>query len=470
MAVNINSVTLSDATGYLTKFGSYIQKKSKLKVKVNATSTNGTIDYYGYRITVNGATYYVNDITTDVLKTSGTNTIIIQVFDSKGASASTTRTINVTAYDTPVISNATVIRCNADGTANKTGAYAKATIGATCTSLTGNTYAYRIKYKKKKDTTYTSVAFTGTGATINESKIISGIDVNSSYDFLFEAQDYMSLSSKIKTLGTKFVIFNVLANALGVAFGKKAEYQDTFEIGYGNTILSKNVYMAGNKTNDEEKALFFNSKTDATYQHNSYIYGGSGTSPVAIGIYDGKNGLRVFSYDDTTKEIVSGATSFSIANKKVLTTEDIDKEFSTVNENGVASTLLVMDIKYDYLDVYCTDSGWQTLTLGSDFAAYSSTTIPKYRKVGKVVEVCGVLKPTATITGSATQYTIATLPAGFRPTSSQVTLVCQGSGQSVWTLTIPTTGVMTFSRYRSGATLTDATTDAWLPFQATFTV
>ena len=470
MAVNINSVTLSDATGYLTKFGSYIQKKSKVKVQVNATSTDGTIDTYNYRITVNGSTYYANGITTDVLKNSGTNTVIIQVFDSKGATASTTRTFNVTAYNTPVISTANVIRCNADGTTNKSGSYAKVTIVATCTSLTGNTYAYKINYKKKKETTYTTVSFTGTSATISESKVISGIDVNSSYDFLIEAEDYMSLSAKIKTLGSKFVILNVLANALGVAIGKKAEYEDTFEVGYGKTYLSKNVYMAGDKLSDEEKALFFNSKTDATYPHIVYIYGGNGSSPIAWGVYDGKNGLRILSYDDTTKQLISGASSFYIGTNKVLTAEDIDKEFSTVNENGVASTLLVMDIKYDYLDVYCTDSGWQTLTLGSDFAAYSTTTIPKYRKVGKVVEVCGVLKPTATITGSTTQYTIGTLPEGFRPTNSQVTIVCQGSGQAVWTLTITTAGVMTFSRYRSGDTLSDATTSAWLPFQATFTV
>lgn len=470
MAVNINSVTLSDATGYFTKFGSYIQKKSKVRVKVNATSTNGIIGNYDYRITVNGSTYYANDITTDVLKNSGTNTIIIQVFDNKGATASTTRTINVTAYDTPVINSTNVVRCNADGTTNKSGSYARVDIDAVCTSLSGNTYSYRIKYKKKSATTYTSVSFTGTGATINESKIISGIDVNSSYDFLIEAQDYFSLSTKIKSLSSKYSIMSILRRGLGVAFGKKAEYEDTLEVGYRNTILSKNVYMGGKNTSDEEKDIFFTTKTDATYPHNSYIYGGDGTNPTAIGIYDGKNGLRVFSYDDTTKELFSGVTSFNIGSKKVLTAEDIDKEFSTVNENGVASTLLVMDIKYDYLDVYCTDSGWQTLTLGSDFAAYSSTTVPKYRKVGKIVEICGVLKPTATITGSTTQYTIGTLPAGFRPTNSQVTIVCQGSGQAVWTLTIPTTGVMTFSRYRSGATLTDATTDAWLPFQATFTV
>ena len=438
MAVNINSVSISDASGYFSKFETYIQKKSTLKIQVDATSTNGTIVESDYRISVNGNVYYGNNITTDILKLAGTNTIVVQVSDSRGATATTTRTIRVTAYNTPVINTATAVRCNADGTPSKTGTYAKVTIGASCTELTGGTYSYKVLYKKKKDTEYMSASFNGTGATVSESIIVSGIATESAYDFIIEAQDYFSLSAKIKSLSSKFVVFSVLANALGVAIGKKAEYENTFEVGYSRTILSKNVFMGGDGTNDDEKKIRFNTSENATNTHDSYIYGANGDRQVSIGAYDGKNDSVIWSYNDTTRELTVNATSFNFRGQQIL--------------NGTY------------------DSGWQTLTLASNFTTYSSNTVPSYRKVGKVVEVVGAVKPTATLANGTTEYTIATLPTGYRPTKNQVTLICSGSGRAIWLLSITTSGQVIFSRYRIGDTFIDAPTDAWLPFQATFTV
>lgn len=438
MAVNINSVSISDVNGYVAKFETYVQKKSALKIQVDATSTNGTIEQNDYRISVNGNVYYGNDVTTDILKLSGTNTIIIQVSDSRGATATTTRTIRVAAYNAPIISTATAIRCDANGTPNKTGTYAKVTIEANCTSLTGNTYEYRVLYKKKKETEYMSASFNGTSSTISESKIISGIDANSGYNFIIQAQDQLASSAKIKSLSSKFVVFSVLANALGVAIGKKAEYENTFEVGYSRTILSKNVFMGADATNNEEKKIRFNTGEDATNKHDVYIYGGNGGSEVAWGVYDGKNGLRIISFNDVTKELYTAATSFNINGTKILD--------------------------------YCTDSGWKTLTLSSNFVTYSSNTVPSYRKVGKVVEIVGAVKPATTLANGTTEYTIGTLPAGYRPTKNQVTLICSGSGRAIWLLSITTSGQVIFSRYRIGDTFIDAPTDAWLPFQATFTV
>ena len=438
MAVNIESVSISDATGYFQKFESYIQKKSILKIQVNATSTNGTIEQSDYRISVNGNVYYGNIVTTEILKLAGTNTIVIQVSDSRGATATTTRTIKVTAYNAPIINTASAIRCNADGTPNKTGTYAKVTIDATCTNISGNTYAYKVLYKKKKDTEYMVASFNGTSAIINESKIISGIDVNSGYDFIFEAQDILALSAKIKSLSSKFIIMSVLSNALGVAFGKKAEYENTFEIGYNRTILSKNVFMGSDAINSEEKKIRFNTSSTATNSHDVYMYGGNGESEVAVGVYDAKNNLRAWSYNDVTKELYTGASSFNINGTKVLD--------------------------------YCTDSGWQTLTLSSNFATFSSSTVPSYRKVGKIVELCGAIKSTATIAGSTTLYEIGTLPSGYRPTKNQVAVLCDSNQTGAWLLTISTNGAVSFSRHRIGDALASVTTDVRLSFQATFTV
>lgn len=113
------------------------------------------------------------------------------------------------------------------------------------------------------------------------------------------------------------------------------------------------------------------------------------------------------------------------------------------------------------------DSGWQTATLASDFAAYNtSAPAAQYRKVGLVVQVKGVVTPTATLAGSSTRRTIFTLPAGYRP-SSTLEFICQGSGFAKWNLGVTSAGEVTFCRY--GTTGFDNCIPGnWLPFSATF--
>lgn len=114
------------------------------------------------------------------------------------------------------------------------------------------------------------------------------------------------------------------------------------------------------------------------------------------------------------------------------------------------------------------DSGWIEATLEDPFVAYAENNEPCYRKVGNMVEIVGVVKPTATITSNATQHTIFTLPEGYRPVMNH-SVVCQGSTMAVWLLTISAaTGDVTLSRYRLGDAYANIGTTVWLPFQATF--
>lgn len=113
------------------------------------------------------------------------------------------------------------------------------------------------------------------------------------------------------------------------------------------------------------------------------------------------------------------------------------------------------------------DTGWITPTLGSGFEVYSTDQAVQYRKVNKLVEIRGSVKPTSNIDGSATNYTIFTLPEGYRP-NKQVNVVCHGSSWYTWLLSVASTGDVRFSRYSSGTGYVSASTSAWLPLQATF--
>ena len=121
-------------------------------------------------------------------------------------------------------------------------------------------------------------------------------------------------------------------------------------------------------------------------------------------------------------------------------------------------------------DFIAPDSGWLSPTVASQFEVYTAGKPPKYRKIGKVVEVRGILKPKSTLSASSvgTEYTMFTLPAGYRP-SDRISLLMQGSGMNKWMFDIGTDGVCSISRY-GGTAVTDIPSGAWLSFQASYFV
>ena len=111
------------------------------------------------------------------------------------------------------------------------------------------------------------------------------------------------------------------------------------------------------------------------------------------------------------------------------------------------------------------DSGWQTATLSSAFQVYNNTAgyAPKYRRIGDVVYVTGVVSPTTEITNGAV---IFTLPSGYRP-SAYSAFICQGSSANRWLLNVGTNGEVNIGRY--GTTESVAVpSGTWLPFTIQF--
>ena len=116
---------------------------------------------------------------------------------------------------------------------------------------------------------------------------------------------------------------------------------------------------------------------------------------------------------------------------------------------------------------YIHDSGWLYPTL-EEFSNYEDSQSVKYRRVGKVVTIQGIVKSNATILAGGSGN-IFTLPDGYKP-SSTIYKLCQGSYSNHWLLTVSSNGSVTFNRYSKGGTYVDLSTDAWLPFYCTFMV
>lgn len=117
------------------------------------------------------------------------------------------------------------------------------------------------------------------------------------------------------------------------------------------------------------------------------------------------------------------------------------------------------------------DAEWVNLTIADGFALYGNSVPnqPKYKVMGNIVTIMGVLTPSAEFTSSTTGVTIASgIPSGLRP-SVNLQFICQGSGMNRWNCSITTGGAVTIARYGTSEATT-VPSGAWLPFCVTYQI
>lgn len=99
--------------GIADRFGGYVRTRSKLSVSITAAGAQGS-SISAYRTSIDSVTYSGSSFTTNALNTAGNLTMTVTVTDSRGRTASTTRTVTVLDYSPPSLSMFTAERCNAD--------------------------------------------------------------------------------------------------------------------------------------------------------------------------------------------------------------------------------------------------------------------------------------------------------------------------------------------------------------------
>lgn len=231
---SITSVTLSDASGAVpTSFGVYVKGKSTLRVVTAAAG------YYGSTISsinvlVNGVNHSGNDVTTGVIDVTGTLSVVITVTDSRGRTASTTRSITVYDYHTPIISTFDVKRVNASGEDDDEGEYARISYETLLASVGNkNSGSMAIYYKASNDVNWITAAYEESISTaVSNSITISGISIDSTYDVRIDLADSFVGSSRSAQIPTAAVVLDFLADGTGVGIGKVAELQNTFDVAW----------------------------------------------------------------------------------------------------------------------------------------------------------------------------------------------------------------------------------------------
>ena len=300
------SFTVEDSEGYAGTFGNYVQTLSKAKVVIDASGSYGST-IKSYSTTVDGKTYTSASFTTSVLSGTGTLTIKVTVTDSRGRTATASKTIEVLAYAVPKITEVTLNRCNSDGKSNASGEYMAVVFTTSVTSLNSkNTAKYSVQYKKSTESDYAEETITKYS---NQYSVTGGVfvfkaETSSSYDVIFAVED--QFTRKHKTLSGSSIrkLLSFLKVGFGVAIGKIAELAGFLDIGI-TTIFRENIYMG--HYHDNEKNIYFKNNAsetgktyanDGIYPHNCKIYSGSGTSPYGIGLYDTNKSIKILAYND----------------------------------------------------------------------------------------------------------------------------------------------------------------------------
>ena len=183
----------------------FIQGKSTLKVTpVTATAKNNAT-IASYTVTCSGLTASNTTgaaMTVGKISSSGTVSVVLTVTDSRGYTASVSKSITVIPYSNPKVSSVTLRRTNeidAEMQLKFSGSISAISVDGT----QKNSVQYvRYRYKKTSETTYSSYvsilgSTTRSGTSFSYSNLsFLSLDADSSYDFHLQIQDRLySLSS-----------------------------------------------------------------------------------------------------------------------------------------------------------------------------------------------------------------------------------------------------------------------------------
>lgn len=390
------SITGITLTGKNLLSSAYVQSKSSVTVNATAQTSYGA-NIKSITSVIDGKSYSGLPFTTNVLS-SGSKTVKITIVDTRDKSVTVeSSAIQVYAYSTPNITEFTLTR-QTDGT----------TVIAT---VKGSISAINNKNAKNIKVTLNGVTNTITSSsyTINATTTFTNVSTDQTFTAKAVFTDSYVTIERAATLPTVAVTMDFYKDGNGIAMGKVAEYGELLDVNWpirarrtvdvdGTVTLKHNlfqmnhIYMGGNKTADGEKHIRFSNPDNSANPHNVYIYGGSPSSGVAIGVYDGGNNRAVMGYTDSNNRIAFGNGSADIQFNGT-------KLADHVVEQGTSGVWLYRKWNNGRMEVYGTASQTPTalnngtnsitVTMPVSFVntAYTVTITPA--KCGLLVSACG---------------------------------------------------------------------------------
>lgn len=327
MVPSINKVTYSPVNTPIS--GAYLQNVAGCSVTTEASSSYGawitnikvSLSGYNQYATLSNITGGVRGNTTfNLLTQSGSNKMTITVTDSRGRTATTTKTIDVLAYNVPN-NTLKVYRCNSDGTSNTMGNSACIRYRVRVSTINGTnpTVTNRIYWQDARSSANDWILIDENNFLNWDEDIVyviqNELDPNISYNFKIESTDIAKTTITTYNLGTAYSIFHFANQGSSLGIFKSCERTDGIEIGK-QTHLYRVMNLYRNDVMTEAKVNFYGcGKTGWDVQ----VYGGSNTSGTCFGVWDKSNGIPVWRY--TT-------------NKRLRLEAEIDARMNFTNGSG----------------------------------------------------------------------------------------------------------------------------------------
>ncbi len=220
----ISSVAVTDtnSTQY-SKMGGVVKGKSKLSVVITASGSQGsTISSYSTK--AGGKTYSGSTFTVSSVTSAGTLTFNVTVKDSRGRSATATKSITVVDYENPVITKFTVIRANSDGTPNDEGNSLLISYGFDISPVNNkNDKSFSIAMKSADSDNFITL-LSGSEYSANTTLIPDGIiNPDMTYTIRLKISDYFKTITHDIEAPTAFTLVDYHSTGRGIAFGKVCE-------------------------------------------------------------------------------------------------------------------------------------------------------------------------------------------------------------------------------------------------------
>ena len=218
-------------TGAVSGFTGYVQGYSRAQATFNSSKISMTnavgASIASYSVTCQGSVASTSPYLTNVLSSTSVS-VVCTVTDTRGRSASQTFTLTVMAYAKPKLTGIAIFRCNTNGTASEGGTKYSAKATLTYSSLNSQNRATLVCAVAAAGGSYGSAeALTSGQARIST----ANLNADQSYTVRITATDALGNTDVYyQVLPTRKWAMKFRPTGNGVAFGKAAEYNNTFEI------------------------------------------------------------------------------------------------------------------------------------------------------------------------------------------------------------------------------------------------
>lgn len=280
----VPSCSIAALTNTNDIFGCYAKLLSGIKVKPIASGAYGssisniTIDVTDKqsKSATSGTEY-----TFDAFSSTGTKTIKVSVKDSRGRTASTSKTITISDYSYPK-ANLSASRGNGSTvesfTPSDTGSYAKIVCSGSVSNINGNTLTPVLQYRISGSTAWTNLSINASSLSLSDARVISASDTEA-YDIRLIVRDKAGKEAVVNmTLSNGFATMDYKAGGDGIAFGKTAN-----RAGFDCAMLMRILNGAN----------LMNETTSGSYGWMDWYYNNQGTQQKTGSAYASSDGFHL---------------------------------------------------------------------------------------------------------------------------------------------------------------------------------